>query len=265
MSPWRLLATTALIILSGSMSQAQEIARAFDQLPAVAKAGDAVTVTDAGGGQTIGRVLQFTPTTLGILTISGRRDLSEADVMTIVRRGHGDPGTGARWGLGVGAAIGLLFTAGSFGSGCYDCLWEVALGGAMFAGIGAGVGAGISARFPPARCTRRSRIDDRDSCADDRSEKGCAWRCASRAYFRSAWRLRSDPEPRRQVAVGGPRAGHGRQPENGAASLLPPIALGPGMGSRGGSRGVVFHERHGLRPIARRSAHRPPPDIHAGA
>jgi hypothetical protein len=145
-SPWRLLATTALIILSGSMSQAQEIARAFDQLPAVAKAGDAVTVTDAGGGQTIGRVLQFTSTTLGILTMSGRRDLSEADVMTIVRRGHGDPGTGARWGLGVGAAIGLLFTAGSFGSGCYDCLWEVALGGAMFAGIGAG--AGTSASIP---------------------------------------------------------------------------------------------------------------------
>ena len=36
-SPWRLLATTALIILSGSMSQAQEIARAFDQLPAVVR------------------------------------------------------------------------------------------------------------------------------------------------------------------------------------------------------------------------------------
>jgi hypothetical protein len=136
------------MILSGPMTQAQEIARAFDQLPAVAKAGDAVTVTDAGGGQTIGRVLQFTPTTLGILTISGRRDLSEADVMTIVRRGHGDPGTGVRWGLGIGAGIGLLFTASSFGSGCYDCLWEVALGGAMFAGIGAGVGAGISASIP---------------------------------------------------------------------------------------------------------------------
>lgn len=147
-APWRLMATTALIILSGSMSQAQEIARAFDQLPAVAKAGDAVTVTDAGGGQTIGRVLQLTPTTLGILTVAGRRDLSEADVVTIVRRGHGDPGTGARWGLGVGAGIGLLVMAASFGSDCYDCLWEAALGGAMFAGIGAGVGAGISASIP---------------------------------------------------------------------------------------------------------------------
>ena len=94
-SPWRLLATTALIILSGSMSQAQEIARAFDQLPALVKAGDTVSVTDASGLQFSGRIIQLTPTTIGVLTRGTRRDLTEVDVLSIVRRNAGDAGRGA--------------------------------------------------------------------------------------------------------------------------------------------------------------------------
>jgi len=143
-SPWRLLATTALIILSGSMSQAQEIARAFDQLPALVKAGDTVSVTDASGLQFSGRIIQLTPTTIGVLTRGTRRDLTELDVLSIVRRNAGDAGRGARWGLAVGAAFGLLLTIPA-ATDCYECGWQIPLGGAMFAGIGAGVGAGIGA------------------------------------------------------------------------------------------------------------------------
>jgi hypothetical protein len=143
-SAWRLLATSALMILSGPMTQAQEIARAFDQLPALVKAGDTVSVIDASGLQFSGRIIQLTPTTIGVLTRGTRRDLTEADVLSIVRRNGGDAGRGARWGLAIGAAFGLLLTIPA-ATDCYDCGWQIPLGGAMFAGIGAGVGAGIGA------------------------------------------------------------------------------------------------------------------------
>ena len=91
-----------------------------------------------------GRIIQLTPTTIGVLTRDTRRDLTEADVLTIVRRSGGDAGRGARWGLAIGAAFGLLLTIPA-ATDCYDCGWQIPLAGAMFAGIGAGVGAGIGA------------------------------------------------------------------------------------------------------------------------
>jgi hypothetical protein len=140
----RLLAAVALIGLMGSTTEAQEIARTFDHLPALLKAGDTVRVTDASGLQFSGRIIQLTPTTIGVLSQGARRDLTEADVLSIVRRNGGDAGRGARWGLAVGAAFGLLLTV-PMATDCYECGWQIPLAGAMFAGIGAGVGAGVGA------------------------------------------------------------------------------------------------------------------------
>jgi hypothetical protein len=50
-----------------------------------------------------------------------------------------------------------------------------------------------------------------------------------------------------------------------AASSVTAMALGPGVGSREGGRRVVFREPDGLRPIARRRPHRPPPNSNACA
>jgi hypothetical protein len=141
------LVMSGAIALMATVAQAQEIAGSFDQLRVLITAGDAIRVTDSSGQQIRGQLLDLSPTSIGILSNGIRRELSAADVDLVTARRHGNLATGAKWGLGVGAGLGLFSLAvATSGYGCSGgCLPLIFIGGAVYGGIGAGIGVGVSA------------------------------------------------------------------------------------------------------------------------
>ena len=118
----------------------------FDQLSVLVKPGDKITVVDARGVRTDGRVGLLSRGTLTLTTPFGMRQLGELDVAEIRQR----RGDSLKNGAIIGAVsattyyviIGALF-AGMDGG---DVLVGQAItGGVVFAGLGAAAGAGIDA------------------------------------------------------------------------------------------------------------------------
>ena len=127
-------------------AEAQEIAGTFDQLRVLVKSGDTITIVDDAGRETTGTVAELSPTSLGLLVRSQRRDLTASEINTIRQRRPDSLANGAKWGFGIGAGIGLL--AGLAIASEYDEGDDSALvffGALIYGGIGSGIGAGIDA------------------------------------------------------------------------------------------------------------------------
>src|SRR5262245_13063107 len=101
-------------------ADAQEVATSFDQLRLAVRLGDTIKVVDGSGHEISGRVLNLTSSSLDLRTSTGEVRLAEDDVHVIRVRRHGDLGHGAKWGFGVGAALGALAGA-EVSSECRGC------------------------------------------------------------------------------------------------------------------------------------------------
>ena len=139
---WRLVVICSLLMAVAPRVQAQEVATSFDQLRVLVKPGDTVTVTDTSGRVISGKIAELSSSSIGILVGGNRSDLVDGDVRTISQRRHGNLATGAKWGFGIGAALGLL---GGLGSNCAHCGGLILVSSAAIGGIGSCIGVGISA------------------------------------------------------------------------------------------------------------------------
>jgi hypothetical protein len=146
--------TAALLLLIGftPAARAQDVvASSFDQLQKMARLGDEVVVTDVDGRHVKGKISDLSSSSLELLNKDGRLAFDERNVAAIARDGHASLSTGARWGFGVGAALGLL-TGIEFARECYNgCPALAVFSTSFYGGLGAGIGVGIAAMIPAER------------------------------------------------------------------------------------------------------------------
>lgn len=125
-------------VLSAAPTVEGPVARSFEQLTLLVRPGDRISVTSASGTRLAGTVTSLSSSALGLQVGAERRTLGENDVATIKRRGTDSLANGARWGLGVGAATGML--------ACGVChVGPGLMMAGIYAAIGTGVGVGVDA------------------------------------------------------------------------------------------------------------------------
>jgi hypothetical protein len=145
----RVVAVACVLFLgAAAASQAQAVARSFDELRLKVATGDAIYVTEADGRERRARVLELSPSTLVLAVGSVDRTFTERDVQRIRKRTPDSLWTGGLIGAGVGAALGGL--AVSFSENCSyrssSCAGPFISMTAMAAGIGIGIDALIQGR-----------------------------------------------------------------------------------------------------------------------
>ena len=141
----RVFLSAVFVVAAASIAGAQEVASSFEQLRVLVKAGDTITVTDASGRDVTGTISHVSASTLGLVVAGTPRDLGETDVAVISERIHGSLATGAKWGLGIGVAFGLVGGLAQ-GSDCIACgTGSTILATGAYGGLGAGIGVGIAA------------------------------------------------------------------------------------------------------------------------
>lgn len=134
-----------LFLAAAAAADAQEIATSFDQLRVLVKPGDTVTVTDAAGNETRGRIETLSSSSLALSVGNNQRTWTTSEVRTISQQRRASLGTGAKWGFLIGAGIGALAGLGAAQSD-YSAGESVAigfLGAGLYGGIGAGIGVGV--------------------------------------------------------------------------------------------------------------------------
>jgi hypothetical protein len=141
---WPAAAVFVLLIGTPRPGAAQEIAGSFDQLRVLVKQGDRVRVTDASGREVVGRIADLGPSSLALLADGARRDFTEKEISTIRQRRSDSVANGALWGLGIGAAVGLLGGV-AIASSEEDAVALIPIITAVYGGIGAGIGVGVDA------------------------------------------------------------------------------------------------------------------------
>jgi hypothetical protein len=138
------------ILTAAASAHAQQIATSFDQLSALVKPGDTITVTDAAGVETRGKILALSPSTLEVRAGDGTRTFLESGVRTIAQRRHASLGRGAKWGFVAGAGLGTIDAIAILNEeGPYaECRGEAACALAtigVYGGFGAVAGVAMSA------------------------------------------------------------------------------------------------------------------------
>jgi hypothetical protein len=132
----------ALLVLSTAHSEAQAVARNFEQLRFRLDAGDTVYVTDGAGREQQARVLEVSSAALAVTIDGGRRDLAERDVTQIRRRLPDPLWNGAVIGAATSAGLGIAAVASVLEGCSYSC-WVIEVG--LYGGMGALIGTGIDA------------------------------------------------------------------------------------------------------------------------
>jgi len=125
-------------------------AQSLEQLQVLVKPGDKVYVRDSTGSVKKGTILNLSSTSLGLLTKSGTREISEADISEIKQWRNDSLANGAQIGTGAGAVIGVL-GALAMCSEFRNCAGPAAITIGLSAGLGAGIGVGIDALIPHKR------------------------------------------------------------------------------------------------------------------
>lgn len=144
----RIIGFVVLLAVSASAVEAREVmARSFEQLRLLARLGDEVTVTETGGREVRGIISDLSSSSLVLLVDGGQRVLGEPEVRTIRRHSHAKLATGAKWGFGIGAAVGLVGGAAA-SADCSGCARWIPIAVAVYGAMGTGVGVGISAAIP---------------------------------------------------------------------------------------------------------------------
>ena len=135
-----------LLCAAATSAAAQEVASSFEQLAVLVKPGDKITVVDAAGGETRGRIGKLSPDALVLTTSTGSRQLTEIEVATITQRRGDSLRNGAIIGAVAGAAYFVTAAALLAGTDDGDVIIPTAIaGGVLFAGLGAAAGVGIDA------------------------------------------------------------------------------------------------------------------------
>jgi hypothetical protein len=143
---WQVAAACLMLIGVTATAGAQQAATSFDELRALVKAGDTVTVIDTVGHAIRGKVADISSSSIELLRKDGRKTLAEADVNKIRQWKHGDMGKGATWGAGIGGGLGLLFTVAI--AGACECSSDLLVGSvAFYTALGAGIGVVSAARI----------------------------------------------------------------------------------------------------------------------
>ena len=142
------MATRALILLLFFCGAAQAQTTAADEIRKVVKPGQHLGVTDQGGQEVKGRVVDLGPDSFALQTKGQRRDLRYAETVRIDRMDS--LRNGALFGLMVGAGLGVALVGDSgcdpVAFGCADPSAGNYLATALvFGGVGAAVGTGIDA------------------------------------------------------------------------------------------------------------------------
>ncbi|HEX6974948.1 MAG TPA: hypothetical protein VF147_11130 [Vicinamibacterales bacterium] len=124
----------------------QELPAPFERLGTVVRPGETITVLDAAGTKTSGRVGLLTPGTLTLTSPAGVRQLKERDILEIRQRRGDSLVNGAIVGAVSAAAyyavMGAIFADMDGGD---VQVGPAIAGGVIFAGVGAAAGAGIDA------------------------------------------------------------------------------------------------------------------------
>lgn len=144
---WLAASVAALVLGSAAPARAQEPVKSFEFLNRRLVVGDTVFVTDIQGREVKGKVAELQPGSL-TLDANGPTRIPAGDVRLVQKQGGRSAGRGARWGLLIGGAAGLVLygvTAGECESDCTGGTWAIAMGVGM--GVGAGVGAVTGAMF----------------------------------------------------------------------------------------------------------------------
>jgi len=124
-------------------------AQSFEQLQVMVKPGDSIYVRDSTGTTSKARILGLSPSSLQVMTKSGTRDLSEADVSEIKQWRNDSLANGALIGLVGGATIGVIGAVYYCADG--DCGGNAAAIIGVWSGLGTAVGVGIDALIPHKR------------------------------------------------------------------------------------------------------------------
>jgi hypothetical protein len=135
-----------LLCPGGTRLEAQEVASSFDQLAVLVKPGDKITVVDATGSETKGRIGKLSRDALILVTSAGLQKLGEVDVATISQRRGDSLKNGAIIGAVAGTAYfvtGVALLRDSDGGEVI--IPTVVVGGVLFAAMGAAAGVGIDA------------------------------------------------------------------------------------------------------------------------
>ena len=141
----RVFLASLLLSLFVADGEAQELAGSFEQLRVLVKKGDTVSVVDRAGKEVRGPISGLSSSSLAIAVAGNQQTFLESDIDAIRQRRPDSPANGAKWGLAIGAGLGLL--AGiDLSSGYHDgAIALIPVLALAYGGIGAGVGAGLDA------------------------------------------------------------------------------------------------------------------------
>jgi len=114
------------------------------------KPGDSIYVRDWAGATSKAKILGLSSSSLQVMTKSGARDLSEADVSEIKQWRKDSLANGALIGLAGGATIGVVGAAYYCREGDQCPAAAAAIIG-LWSAVGVGVGVGIDALIPHKR------------------------------------------------------------------------------------------------------------------
>ncbi len=126
--------------------RAQDIATSFDQLRVLVEPGSTLTVTDAAGKETTGKLLALSGSSLELSVGQTTRAFADSEVQAVRQRRHASFGTGAKWGFLIGAGLGALAGVGAAAEGhsAGESAGWALLGAGLYGALGAGVGVGVS-------------------------------------------------------------------------------------------------------------------------
>ena len=142
---------------AGTREAAAQEASSFEQLQVLVGSDDEVTVTEADGKRTRGRIIELSPSSLHLSVNGTPRRLNEAQILEIRQHGPDPIGNGAKKGaligLGFGAAMGALRCAVERG---FCALAPLTVG--IYSALGAGIGAGVDALRKGERTVYRAPV-----------------------------------------------------------------------------------------------------------
>ncbi len=141
------LAVGLVSALLPAAAWAQDAAVPFSQLSKWVRLGDTVYITDAGGRELAGKLIDLPDGSLRLETGQGPRDIPRANVRSVAVREHDSLRNGALIGLVAGVLAGGALAASICSEdGCGG--GGVVVGVALYGAMGAGIGAGIDALTP---------------------------------------------------------------------------------------------------------------------
>jgi hypothetical protein len=145
--PTRSVIGVLFLVGIGAAAEAQQ-ALSLEQMALLVKTGDTVTVADASGRETRGRIGVLSPTSLTLLIPNSQSvTFAAAEIDTIRQRRSDSLGNGAQVGFWSGAAFGVTVAAIGVAEDDYLSLSPVWIPvvAAFYGGIGAAIGVGVDA------------------------------------------------------------------------------------------------------------------------